>query len=59
MLNRMNSVNGKTGQSFANPGTAGKTYWSLMNTVLNKAKIPIIPLLYENGLFMTDFTEKA
>ena len=33
--------------------------WSLINTVLNKAKVPIIPPLLENGLFMTDFTEKA
>ena len=27
--------------------------------ILNKAKIPIIPPLLENGLFVTDFTEKA
>ena len=26
---------------------------------VDKAKIPIIPPLYENGLFITDFTEKA
>ena len=31
----------------------------MINTVLNKAKIPIIPPLLENGLFITDFTEKA
>ena len=49
----------KTGQMLANPGTSGKTYWSLINTVLNRAKIPIIPPLLDNGLFITDFTEKA
>ena len=49
----------KTGQTLANQGTSNKTYWTLMNTVLNKAKIPIIPPLLENGLFITDFTEKA
>ena len=49
----------KTGQTLANPGTSRKTYWTLINTVLNKAKIPIIPPLLENGLFITDFTEKA
>ena len=49
----------KTGQTLANPGTSNKTYWTLINTVLNKAKIPIIPPLLENGLFTTDFTEKA
>ena len=49
----------KTGQTLANPGTSRKTYWSLINTLLNKAKIPIIPPLLENGLLITDFTEKA
>ena len=49
----------KTGQILAHPGTSRKTYWTLINTVLNKAKIPIIPPLVENGLFITDFTEKA
>ena len=46
-------------KTLANPGTYSKTYWTLINTVLNKAKIPIIPPLLENGLFVTDFTEKA
>ena len=49
----------KAGKALASPGTSSKTYWSLSNTVLNKAKIPIIPPLLENGLFITDFTEKA
>ena len=49
----------KSGQTLANPGTSSKTYWTLINTVLNKAKTPIIPPLLENGLFITDFTEKA
>ena len=31
----------------------------MINTVLNKAKIPIILPLLENGIFVTDFTEKA
>ena len=46
----------RQGKILANPGTSGKTYWSLINTVLNKAKIPIIPPLLENGLFITDFS---
>ena len=49
----------KAGQSLANPGTSGKTYWTLISTLHNKAKIPIIPPLLENGLFVTNFTEKA
>ena len=47
------------GNTLASPGTSRKRYWSLINTVLNKAKTPIIPPLLENGLFVTDFTEKA
>ena len=49
----------EAGKTLANHGTSNKTYWSLINTVLNKAKIPIIPPLLENGIFVTDFTEKA
>ena len=49
----------KIGHTLANPGTSRQSYWTLINTVLNKAKIPIIPPLLENGLFITDFTEKA
>ena len=49
----------KAGETLANPATSRKTYWSLINTVLNKAKIPIIIPLLENGLFITDFSEKA
>ncbi len=49
----------KAGKALANPETGQKTYWSLLNTVLNKARIPVIPPLLENGIFVTDFTEKA
>ena len=49
----------KVGNTLANNKTSNRTYWSLINTILNKAKIPIIPPLLENGLFVTDFTEKA
>ena len=49
----------KAGKTLADPGTNGKTYWTLINTVLNKVKIPMIPPLLENGVFVTDFTEKA
>ena len=31
----------------------------MINTVLNKAKIPIIPPLLENGLFISNIAEKA
>ena len=49
----------KAEKALASPGTPSKRYWSLINTILNKAKIPIIPPLLEDGLFVTDFTQKA
>ncbi len=49
----------KAGKSLANSGTGNKNYWSLINTILNKAKIPVIPPLLENDVFVTNFAEKA
>ena len=49
----------QAGNTLADPGTNSKTYWNLINTVLNEAKIPLIPPLLENGLFVMDFTEKV
>ena len=44
----------ETAETLANLVTSSKTYWSLINTLLNKAKLPTIPPLYEDGLFITD-----
>ena len=49
----------KAGRALANPEIGTKKYWSLINTVLNKAKIPIILPLLEDGIFITNFAEKA
>ena len=49
----------KVGNTLASQDTSAKKYWSLVNTVINKAKIPIIPPLFENGLFVTDSAQKA
>ena len=49
----------KVGNTLASQETSAKRYWSLINTVINKAKIPIILPLLENGLFVTDITQKA
>ena len=48
----------KARKTLANSMTSSKTYWSLINAVLNKAKIPLIPPFLENGLFVTDFAER-
>ena len=47
------------GVKLSKPETGIKTYWSLINNLLNKAKIPIIPPLLENDIFILDFTAKT
>ena len=46
------------GQKLSRPDTGNKMYWSLINRV-NKAKIPLIPPLLENGKFVLDLESKA
>ena len=36
-----------------------KAYWSLINKVLDKAKIPVIPPPLENDILVLDFKTKA
>ena len=36
-----------------------KTYWSLLNRFLNNRKIPLIPPLFHENIFVTDFEEKV
>ena len=49
----------KIGRTLSDLETGKKLYWSLINKILNKAKIPIIPPLIENDIFVLDFTAKA
>ena len=41
----------------SNPETSSKAYWSILSFV-NDERIPIIPPLYHNGNFITDFCQK-
>ena len=36
-----------------------KAYWALLKIFLNNRKIPVIPPLFYNNKFVTDFKEKA
>ena len=47
------------GRTLSDPSTGTKKYWSLINKILNKAKIPEIPPLLENDIFVLDFASKA
>ena len=49
----------KIGTTLSSPETGIKSYWSLIHRILNKAKIPTIPPLLENDIFVLDFTAKA
>ena len=43
----------------SNTQKSTKTYWSLLKIFLNNKKIPLIPPLFHENRFITDFTEKA
>ena len=47
------------GSKLADPTTGSKTYWKILNTFLNKCKVPRIPPMFEGGNFITDCKEKA
>ena len=47
------------GRKSSDPSTGTKKYWSLVNKTLNKAKIPEIPLLLEEDIFVLDFASMA
>ena len=49
----------KVGRKLSDPSTGTKMYWSLVSKILNKAKIPEIPPLLENDIFVLDFASKA
>ena len=39
------------GRTLSNPNTGRKTYWSIVNKLLNKTKIPIIPPLRKRHIY--------
>ena len=49
----------KVAKRFLDPSTSPKTYWSILKTFLNNKKIPIIPPVFHDNKFITDFTQKA
>ena len=56
---RKTEYNFQLSQSFNNPGTSSKTYWTILKTFYSGKKIPLIPLLVINNQLITDFREKA
>ena len=49
----------KLSSKLNDPHLGPKTYWSILNGILGKVKVPIIPPLYINNTFETNFLTKA
>ena len=47
------------GKKLLDPAIGPKKYWNILNTFLQRNKIPIIPPLWENGNFVIDYAKKA
>ena len=47
------------GKQLNDPKTGTKAYWKVLNKLLNKSNIPIIPPILYNNKFITSFAEKA
>ena len=42
-----------------NPQIGCKTYWSILNKFMHKKKIPLIPPIFLNNIYITDISEIA
>ena len=49
----------KLGKSLSDPTNGTKSYWTTLKKIINKKKFSNIPLLLENGVFVTNFQMKA
>ena len=47
------------GKKLNNPNTTQKSYWKIINKVMNKCKAPKIPPLLVNSTFVLNYREKA
>ena len=47
------------GKKLNNPNTSQKSYWKIINKVMNKCKAPKIPPLPLNNTFVLNYREKA
>ena len=59
IANAKNTYYHKLGQMLSNPNVGPKKYWSTLARLINNKKICNIPPLLEEGLFITDPTNKA
>ena len=49
----------RLGRKLSDPNNGIKTYWSVLSRLMNKESISGIPLILENGIFVTNVATKA
>ena len=54
-----NNYYSKVAKRLLDPSTSPKTYWYILKTFLNYKKMPVIPPIFNNNKFITDFKQKA
>ena len=54
-----NKYYSKVAKRLLDPSTSPKTYWSILKTFLNNKKIPVIPPIFHDNKYITDFKQKA
>ena len=47
------------GNKVNDPSTTQKSYWKIINRVMNKCRVPKIPPILVNNIFMLNCSEKA
>ena len=49
----------KMGKKLSDPVNCQKSYWKIINRVMNRCRAPKIPPLFDNGTFIVSAKEKA
>ena len=59
ILKRKNDYHRQLSDKLNDPETSAKAYWSILKTLYNGKKIPLIPPILVNNKFILNFKEKA
>ena len=59
ILKQKDDYHHKLSDKLSDPKTSGKAYWSILKTLYNAKKIPLIPLILVNNKLISNFKEKA
>ena len=59
ILKRKNDYHRQLSDKLNDPETSAKAYWSILKTLYNEKKIPLIPPIVVNNKLISNFKEKA